>query len=164
MMASPVLRETLSKLEPDRKYDETDPLAMNEDRTAFIDFCMMIHHQSKDKQAIPLGRTAGLAVIFHKFKCMNMLKQNISWQLREFFGPTLDQVYVADLKGSGLRLEDVLCISYVSGDEKLFYRCSRFMITRLTADRTMRHLKTNQALLNLMPEKLLGKIPAMMTE
>lgn len=156
MMASPVLRQILSQLKTDRTYDENDPLVLDDDRTAFIDFCVVVHHQSKDECAVPLARSAALAVVFHKYSCTTMLQQHVSWLLREFFGPGLDQVNMQGLRAIGVRLEDVLCISYISGDATLFYRCTRFMITRLAADKTMRNLKTNKALLELLPEKLVG--------
>ena len=65
--------------------------------------------------------------------------QNIAWQLREFFGCSLAEVYLPELKAVGLRLEDVMCIAFVANDAKLFYRCTRFMITRLAADKTMKN-------------------------
>lgn len=117
---------------------------------------MIFHHQSKDEHAVPLSRSTRLAVIFHKYSCTNLLQQNIAWPLREFFGPSLESTSTSDLKAMGLRLEDVMCISYISGNAKLFYRCTRFMITRLAADKSMRNLKSNKALLDLMPQTLVG--------
>lgn len=156
MMASPIFRKMLSDLDIDRKYDESDPLVLDDDRTPFIDFCMIIHHQNKDEHAVPLSRSAALAVIFDKYSCTPLL-QIIAWQLREFFGANLGEVYLPELKAIGLRLEDVMCIAYVADDAKLFYRCTRFMIARLAADKSIKNLKTNRSLLSLMPQKLVGK-------
>lgn len=38
MMASEAFRKLLLHLEVDRNYDEKDPLILEDDRTAFIDF------------------------------------------------------------------------------------------------------------------------------
>lgn len=138
MMASPAFQAMLSDLEVDRKYDEEDPFVLDEDRTSFIDFCMIVHHQNKGEHAVPISRSAALAVIFDKYQCTSML-QNIAWELREFFGGAVGEVYMAELKATGLRLEDVMCIAFIANDAKLFYRCTRFMITRLAADKTMKN-------------------------
>lgn len=155
MMASPVFREMLSDLDAERKYDEADPLVLNEDRTAFIDFCMIIHHQNKDEHVVPVSRSAGLAVICAQYGCKAVLK-NLASPLREFFAAN-GEVFAPELKAIGLRMEDVMCIAYVAEDAKLFYRCTRYMIMRLAGDKTMKNLKTNKALLGLMPEKVIGK-------
>lgn len=138
MMASPAFRALFSDLEADRKYDENDPFVLDEDRTSFIDFCMIVHHQNKGEHAVPISRSAALAVILDKYQCTPML-QSIAWELREFFGVTVGEVFLAELKATGLRLEDVMCIAVIANDAKLFYRCTRFMISRLAADKTMKN-------------------------
>ena len=157
MMASPIFHQMLLELDSDRKYDDNDPLILDEDRTAFIDFCMIIHHQSNDQKAVPMSSYAALAVIFHKYSCMTMLERNLAWPLREFVGSSLDQFAAPKIKAKGMRLEDALCISYLSGDSKLFYRCSRFMITLITADRNNGNFKANEMLFDLIPKSLLGE-------
>ena len=143
--------------EAGRQYTEESPLVLEDDRTAFIDFCLTIHNQSKDSNRVPLSRAAPVAVVFDKYCCSHLLLQNAAWPLREYFGRSVDKTYAEELKGIGLRVEDVLCISYVADDAKLFSRCTRFMISRVTPDRGMKNMKTDKALLALMPQSLVGK-------
>lgn len=159
MMASPVFRVMLGGpwVEGSKQYDEKNPLVLDDDRTGFIDFCMLIHHQSRDERAVPLSRAVGVAVLCNKYDCTKLLAQNFSWPLLEFFGPHVEDVQLTDLKSNGLRLEDVLCISYAAGDARLFRRCAAFMISRIQGDRKMKHLKTDKDLLAMLPDGIIGK-------
>jgi hypothetical protein len=145
MMASSEFCKMLWKLEPGRNYDEADPLNHDDDRTAFIDVCMMRHHQSRNERAVPLSRSAGTAVVFHKYACANMLQQLVCWPLYQFFGSSMEQSHVADFRGVGLRPEDAMCISYLSGDAKLFYRCTRYIISRMPTNQDHSKLQDEQS-------------------
>jgi hypothetical protein len=154
IMSSPVFQSMLAGefKEAGKVYDTDNPLVLEDDRTAFIDFCVVIHNQSKGDKRVPLSRAASVAVIFDKYCCTELLLQYISWPLREYFGPTVGQADLTELRGIGLRIEDVLCISYVAGDAKLFHRCTKLMARKITPGRGYKQMKTDKALLALMPD------------
>ncbi|KPI42912.1 uncharacterized protein AB675_1991 [Cyphellophora attinorum] len=162
IVSSPVFKSMLAGefKEAGKVYDESNPLVLDDDRTAFIDFCVMIHNQSKGDKQVPLSRAAGVAVIFDKYCCTELLLQNVSWPLREYFGPSVNKTYLDELRGIGLRVEDVMCISYVAGDAKLFHRCTKLMASKITPGRGYKQMKTDKALLALMPDTILEAMQA----
>jgi transposase len=73
MMVSPVLAELLSKVSTcEANNHDQEVIVLDCDRTAFMDFCMVLHHQSTGKRAVPPSRFAAIAVVMHKYGCTTL--------------------------------------------------------------------------------------------
>lgn len=130
-LASKVFETMLGQhfAEGSKTYTEKSPLVLDDDDpTAFIDLCQIIHHSAKIQETISLPRLAALAVVVDKYDCIDTTKPWFLALLQPFLKEEED-FSMALLRSQGLNEMDVMCIAYILKDNTTFSRVSKWILS-----------------------------------
>lgn len=164
-MSSPVFQAMLggaSFKESTRALDETDPLILGDDRTAFIVVCQILHHQSFDA-AMAQTHLAQIAIIADKYGCAATVLQPIFAVLRPLLleSRRRSDSHVTPRKFSKehqILLGNMIAAAYLSGDGLLLWEVSRYVVGHLGPEGVKDQSICDSALLKVVPAQLFRKL------